>query len=514
MEPAARDFVRTGERGEVVEVNLPQGRDPGSVVVDFARRGQVVVRMEYLTRRLDSGVIGALAHSYALTTHAAEGDTYDAARPIATDASSAKGLYVGVTRGEHDLRLYLVLERDFDPMPAQHPEMPRLDRETSTLSAVAAQVRTDRDELLATEIDPLAAQVAALRRSHTLRQLDEMTASSSLAAPLARRAVRQEEQAIAVQARLRPTRDITVRLGSRPAAGPTREAWDAAVGHVAVYRTRYSPTPERNGAGVAWALGPVANEPARQDAYSVAANAITRAEQAILRERTPAQLAQERTHLRSALATPSPQRLEHASEVAKQAREALDNAEARYGAAVAAQRSAERSVLRRPGARRMEAAAVDVSAALATRTAAADALRRATERVDALAPEAVAEARLPLQQRLERVEAAIASHVAEALAKPADYLTTALGPRPSEPGQRDRWNEAARQLENWRHAELGLGPIDGPLADEGLSAAIGPAPDDPMLALRRDMAVHDVRMDFSPTRMIDRELDGPLLELD
>jgi len=268
------------------------------------------------------------------------------------------------------------------------------------------------------------------------------------------------------------------------------------------------------GPSVTWALGPVPDDPARHVAYGGAANALTRAEQAILEQRTPAQLAQERAQLRSAMAPPNPQRLEHAMAAAKEARETVDHAEARYKATIAAQRSAERSVFRRPSAKRMEAASLDVSAALAGRTAAADALRRATERVDALAPEALADARLPLQQRLDRVEAAIASHVAEAVASPADYLTTALGPRPSEPGPRDRWNEAARQLENWRHAELGLAPVDGPLADEGLSAAIGPSPDDPILALRQEMAVRDARTDFSHTRMIDRTLDGPVLELD
>jgi len=51
-----------------------------------------------------------MAHSYALTTHAAQGDTYDAARPIATDASSSKSIYVGVTRAEHDIRLYVVFQ--------------------------------------------------------------------------------------------------------------------------------------------------------------------------------------------------------------------------------------------------------------------------------------------------------------------------------------------------------------------------------------------------------------------
>ena len=109
---------------------------------------------------------------------------------MATDASSAKGVYVGVTRGEHDLRLYMVLERDFDPSPVQHPEMPRLDRDTSTLQAVTAQISTDREELLASEVDPVAGQVAALRQAHSLPQLDELAVSGSLAAALARRAVR------------------------------------------------------------------------------------------------------------------------------------------------------------------------------------------------------------------------------------------------------------------------------------------------------------------------------------
>ena len=94
-------------------------------------------------------------------------------------------------------------------------------------------------------------------------------------------------------------------------------------------------------------------------------------------------------------------------------------------------------------------------------------VRRSAERLAALQPDAAAEARIPLQQRLERIDGAIADKVADAVATPAPYLTTALGPRPTEATQRQRWNEAARTLETWRHAELGLEPIDGPLADHG-----------------------------------------------
>ncbi|MGI8808196.1 MAG: hypothetical protein ACR2KK_10210, partial [Acidimicrobiales bacterium] len=76
----------------------------------------------------------------------------------------------------------------------------------------------------------------------------------------------------------------------------------------------------------------------------------------------------------------------------------------------------------------------------------------------ALDPHAVAEARGPVQQRLDRIDGAIAEKVRDAVASPAPYLSSALGARPSDPEQRRRWNEAARQVETWRHGELGLGP--------------------------------------------------------
>ncbi|MDQ6910682.1 MAG: relaxase domain-containing protein, partial [Actinomycetota bacterium] len=255
------DFVHTAERGRVVGVHLPRGRHEGSLGVDFERRGLVEVPMEYLTRPLERGITGALAHSYALTTHAAQGDTYDAARPIATDASSAKSIYVGVTRGTHDVRLYVAFQDELSPSPSAHPEMPRLAPETSALAAVVNQIKDDRDELLATEIDPLATQVAAMAKTHNLARLDELATSSSLAAPIAAKARDQAQDAIARRAILRPDPDLLPRIGVRPAAPVDRRLWDDAVGQVALYRARYCPTPVPGGASATWALGPIPDDP-------------------------------------------------------------------------------------------------------------------------------------------------------------------------------------------------------------------------------------------------------------
>ena len=50
---ADRDFVRTGGAGQVVEVHLGKELADSAVVVDFDRRGQVVVDHGHLTHRVD-----------------------------------------------------------------------------------------------------------------------------------------------------------------------------------------------------------------------------------------------------------------------------------------------------------------------------------------------------------------------------------------------------------------------------------------------------------------------------
>lgn len=162
----------------------------------------------------------------------------------------------------------------------------------------------------------------------------------------------------------------------------------------------------------------------------------------------------------------------------------------------------------------MRSADERVAAASAERVDASAGLALARQRLAALEPDALATAQLHLRQRLERIDSTIARRVRDAVASPAPYLATALGPRPSDATQRERWNEAARHIETWRHAELGLGPADGPAGDEGLSAALGPLPADPALAMRRDLAIRHMPVEFQPQRTAERTMDGPALTID
>ncbi len=509
------EFVHTAERGRVIEVNLPHDHEPGSLLVDFDRRGPVEVPMEYLTRPLDRGITGALGHSYALTTHAAQGDTYDAARPLATDASSSKSIYVGVTRAEHNVRLYVVFADELSPSASAHPEMPRLAPETNALAAVVNQIKDDRDELLATEIDPLATQVAAVRDALDLAGLDELASSSSLAAPIAAKARDQAYDALARNARLRPDADLLPRIGVRPAAPVDRRQWDDAVGRVAVYRARYGPTPVPAGLAVTWALGTVPDDVAERAAYSTAGTALANAEKAALRRRSPADLAAERLQLRQALAVrPSDKHREAAARSLEQARIGRDSSGAVRAEAARALDRAEHPTLRRPRASRVEVARQDLAVAEANLNQAVDRFRVASDQAAVLEPDAVRVARLPIEARRDLVDAAIAAHVDDAVANPAPYLVTALGPRPDNASQRPRWEEAARRPETWRQAELGLSPDDGPLGEDGLSAAIGTEPADPTQALRRQIVIDNLPVEFAPQHTIELGIEITGLSID
>ena len=81
------------------------------MVVDFERRGAVELPRSFLERPLRPGITGGLVHGYCVTSHAAQGETYAAARHLGTDRSTRAGVYVGLTRGQSDARLYTVRHR-------------------------------------------------------------------------------------------------------------------------------------------------------------------------------------------------------------------------------------------------------------------------------------------------------------------------------------------------------------------------------------------------------------------
>jgi len=152
---ADRDaYVRNGSLGRVIETR------ESSLLVDFERWGRIEVPLDYLDQRLHSGAVGGLQHAYALTTHAAQGETFAAAVPLVTDASSTEGVYVGITRGQFDLRAVVIRQRDMMG-PLTDDDLPVLREETSSLAATERRLEARVPGRLASELRREAPRLAA-----------------------------------------------------------------------------------------------------------------------------------------------------------------------------------------------------------------------------------------------------------------------------------------------------------------------------------------------------------------
>jgi ATP-dependent exoDNAse (exonuclease V) alpha subunit len=145
--------VRNGTCGQVLAVYTPSTSGEGAGLwVDFDHRGVIFVPVGALERELRPGVSGVLTHSYALTSHAAQGTTYDVARMIASPSTSPAALYVGMSRARDDLRLYTAPSREH---PSADPSAAAVIRDSdSGLAGLARAVRHRGDECLAVDRDP------------------------------------------------------------------------------------------------------------------------------------------------------------------------------------------------------------------------------------------------------------------------------------------------------------------------------------------------------------------------
>ena len=226
--------------------------EPGheGLLVAFDRKGEVFVPRAFLEAEVRRGVVGGLTHAYALTSHAAQGETYEAGRHLATDRSGREGVYVGLSRGRSDVRLYAVRHHDLAPRIDDDPGLPRLEQETAdTRTAVADRLSSIGSELLATEHDRLGLDAVDLRYldSPTLHHLAQVTGPDSIE----HRAWGNRRAEIATAAWLDPTADILDCLGPRPEPGAARLTWDRAAGAIAVHHAVH-PEPDTPDAVASW----------------------------------------------------------------------------------------------------------------------------------------------------------------------------------------------------------------------------------------------------------------------
>jgi conjugative relaxase-like TrwC/TraI family protein len=473
---APHRYLRNGTRGTVSAVHTQGNGEASTLTVDFENRGAITVPREFLTLELRPGIVGGLTHSYALTSHAAQGQTHEAARTLATDGSSRPGLYVGLTRGRSDARMYAVRRRDVLADPDADDHMPRLDDEKHILQAITDRLTTSTHEQLATTIDPQARDIAATRSEHTLAVLVQRhrAAADATQRVLLARAVRAERDSIARRAQLHPDPDLVARIGKRPRSDPDRRAWNAAVAAVALHRELGTlPAAQPADLGLP--------DPAR------AASLMRDAEIAHLGRQPTARLADEANQLARDLTHGSvastTQRRQRTAALAR-ADHGLTAAQRAEADAHAQLQRADRRL--DPRAREHAQHALDLAR---HRTATAALHReRLAGRLAILAEDDGAHE--PAESRLERLHAAIERQVQTAVERartnPPEYVTRLLGHRP--PGQAGAaWDTRVHQLESYRHHHgHSIYEHAAPAAATPSEQALGPRPENPAARIAWD----------------------------
>ena len=262
------------------------------------------------------------------------------------------------------------------------------------------------------------------------------------------------EQRIAAAAIQTPD-DVTVAaLGPRPPVGAHRRLWDHAVGEAAIYRARWDTDTVTIDGGVAEPVPGDGTE--KYEHYDRVQHAVLAADVEHLANVPLADLATEHVALRAA--QPNSPSHDHPATERRlaEAEQSLHGAQQRL-------RRAERpdNPIRRPSPldrelkrRSTEDARHDVARAQAT-------VDRARQRLEASKGDPAS--RAAINARIATIDRAFDRRIDAAVARPADYLTHALGQRPRHHGDRERWNAAAHSIENYRHRHLHITPGNGAL---------------------------------------------------
>jgi conjugative relaxase-like TrwC/TraI family protein len=217
-------FVRNGATGTITAIDTdPEGHH--QMTVNFDRHGTIVLHHEFLTQHIRAGVDGGLAPAYAITTHAAQGSTYQAGRMMTTDTSSREGVYVALTRGTSDARLYLVRADTLNPTDRSDTGLPIVHDTRTALKALTDHLQAPDPAMVIAATDPNARTVQLLR-THTIDQLRLEAVDD----PNARRALQHTATATARATIHQPTEAIIERFGDRPdPTSPMRTPWDNVV---------------------------------------------------------------------------------------------------------------------------------------------------------------------------------------------------------------------------------------------------------------------------------------------
>ncbi|MEZ5278985.1 MAG: MobF family relaxase [Acidimicrobiales bacterium] len=446
-----KNYIRNGTTGTITAI------DKTTLTVDFDHRGPIDVPHDWLTTEIRPGVTGGLSPAYALTSHAAQGDTYAAGRMLATDTSQPEAVYVGLTRGTHDTRLYTVATEpngiDTDP------QLPRLQtKPDDPIEALTQQLDKNRLTDVATTRAPDIASVV----SATHLPLADLERTTD---PIHQQAATIARARITHDAITNPPAAIESALGPRN-QHPNPTEWDDAVSRHALYTARWNPP---TGAELTPAQPPREAPAAQRTEHMQLGESLATAQATLFSDTPMAELAAHRNELiAQALAVPDyqPRLLQHDHDRARHdvqhAAEALAAARSQAQTATTPRqerRDPDRAELARRQLNDAERQLATANQRLAT---VENLLASAAEQPGALDA---------ARHEVNVIDHALEPRIRTAVDNPAPYLTETLGERP--PDGTD-WDRQATAIETYRHAVLGKTPADGSITPD--NPAIGHAP--------------------------------------
>jgi hypothetical protein len=158
-------YLRNGSRGVITAIHRGKGPEHDALTVDFADLGTIGVPRGFFddhpgrNGRIDAGI----DHSYAVTSYAVQGATFEESTGRVDERTSRAEVYVDLTRGRNANHLYAT--RAEDPLDGERlPKAPA----PSLDAALAIRLRASGAEVTAWELDPQAvarAQAAVPARS-------------------------------------------------------------------------------------------------------------------------------------------------------------------------------------------------------------------------------------------------------------------------------------------------------------------------------------------------------------
>lgn len=446
-----KSYVRNGTTGTITAI------DDAHLTVDFDHRGPVAVPHAWLTSELRPGVAGGLAPAYAVTSHAAQGDTYAAGRMLTNDNSQPDAVYVGLTRGSNDTRLYTISR---EPHTTDtDPHLPRIDpRPDDPVDALTHQLDKTRPTDVATTRAP---DIAAILHA-SQRPLTDLEHAGD---PISQQAATIAIARITHHAISDPSPAIETAIGPRH-DHPDPALWDAAATRCALYRARWEP----EGLNTLLSHPPGGDAPeAQREEHDETRRALLDAQAAHLGDTPTSVIAARRNELLAqAGQQPGPDarllRHDHARALDAHRRSESDLTAAR----------AEFTAASTPRSRRQDPDRYEL-----TRRRLVDAERQhATSRAQLASVQHLTGAASQSPEALETIrhqiavtDTALEPRIRAAVENPAPYLIDAIGERPeSDPA----WDRRATIIETYRHAALGKTPSDGPLSRD--NPALGQEP--------------------------------------